>query len=876
MDSILEQFLGEARENLAFLDENLASLEDGDPDITNALFRAAHTLKGGAGLVGLDMIKNITHHAEDLLDGIKKGNIVYTEEMLDVLYDAFDEIVEMIDATEELGSIPEFDEDRVKEIANSVKNLMKKDDDEQEEDNSVDTELNLSSDEEIATLISSHNIPNYIKELPLDVPEITEDFLDKENFYLVDMDLDEQVCEFGNDPIYFAYLLGEDSIYSVLTTIYGKRKKILKNPQLWKSRFAMVVKSTKSSLEDSFYNIIDDVTLYPLSIKSLLYSDFESAHSEILDDFIVDFKESLESKNFEQFSESLSAVTKILNPETKEGFMLSRLEIMLPCFKFGEDMYTKLVSLVANELGIETKEPEKPVQKDLKVDDDKIKTVINSLEQQLSVLEFAKDDDTTLSRVKLHVKKTLLFIDREFDISNSDNKEDVTKKIQNHIDSISPKTQSVSEEIPKEVDKKIEEAKIPAKIQEKAPKKTPEKKAPIKKETHALKAVPKTVKIDQADIDGMMDIIGELLVMKNSLPYVANSISSQNVTQSKSDLMSKYEEINRVTEQLQDIVMGMRLLPLSYIFSRYPKLVRDMSKKLDKKIRFEEYGADTKLDKMMIEKIADPLVHIIRNSLDHGIEPSAQDRIDANKDPVGFIRIGAKSIGDKVEIIIEDDGRGIDMDKVLVKALGDGMVTEEQLSSMSEQEKLMLIFKPGLSTATEITDISGRGVGTDAVRKTIDELNGIIKLESKKGLGTKVIIELPVSVALNNVFCVKMNGNNYAIAMENVVETIKINTEDIQVANNKQYANLRGSIVPLVFEPRLLAEGKKSEEEQSIVIIQTQKFNYGLVVDEFVNQLNVVQKPLDGAIANHPMITGTSLLGNGEILFVLDTNNIVE
>jgi len=322
--------------------------------------------------------------------------------------------------------------------------------------------------------------------------------------------------------------------------------------------------------------------------------------------------------------------------------------------------------------------------------------------------------------------------------------------------------------------------------------------------------------------------------------------------------------------------MGMRLLPLSYIFSRYPKLVRDTSKKLGKKIRFEEYGGDTKLDKMMIEKIADPLVHIIRNSLDHGIELTEQDRIDAGKEPHGFIKIGAKSIGDKVQIIIEDDGRGINTQKVLIKALELGIVTEEQIESMDEQEKLMMIFNPGLSTAEEITDISGRGVGTDAVMKTITELNGHIYLKSEAGLGTTVTIELPVSVALTNVFCVKMNNNNYAIAMENVIETIKINSKDMQIANNKPYARLRGEIIPLVFEPRLLGDDAKNRDTHSIVIVQASDLRYGLVVDEFVNQLDVVQKPLEGAIANHPLISGTSLLGNGEILFVLDINAIVQ
>ncbi|MEA3314234.1 MAG: chemotaxis protein CheW, partial [Campylobacterota bacterium] len=271
----------------------------------------------------------------------------------------------------------------------------------------------------------------------------------------------------------------------------------------------------------------------------------------------------------------------------------------------------------------------------------------------------------------------------------------------------------------------------------------------------------------------------------------------------------------------------------------------------------------------------DPLVHIIRNSLDHGIEPTSEDRIEAGKDPVGYIKVSAKSIGDKVEIKIEDDGRGIDIQKVLIKAISLGIIKEEDIDIMTEQEKLMMIFNPGLSTKDEVSELSGRGVGTDAVKKTIDELSGKIFLESKSGIGTKLTIELPVSVALSNVFHIKMNNNNYAIAMENIVETIKIKKEDIQIANQKPFVRLRGEIIPLIFEPVLLPYDQEEEDIQSVVIIQGKVFRYGLVVNEFVNQLDVVQKPLDGVLNNHPIISGTSLLGNGDILFIIDPNKIV-
>ena len=908
MDPILEQFLSEARENLSYLDQNLAQLADGDDDELNALFRAAHTLKGGAGLVGLEGVKMITHHAEDLLDGLKKKKIEYSESMLDVLYEAFDEVIEQIDAAEELGDIPVYDEDAIDQIVADIKAVMGAVP--QEEDKSLHTELNIvvdSKDINIGELIAHKDIDKFISEIPFSTPEIDNDFIENDNFYLIDMDLDTQTCEFGNDPVYLIYLLEEQNVYTVST--YLNQSSVKESPTEWFTRLTLVVRSSKDMLEDSLYNIIDDIVLYPLSVQTLLSTTLEQSDDELFDDFAQEFQEILNSGNYDELSEKLSAATKVLNPDSKEGFILNRLQVILPNFEFEGVDYLETIKYVSSLLNLNIEVNKENISKEVQEDeivedtqedvaeeeiaeeevDNGVMTpekqnAINILQQQLKVIEFS-NDDSALSRVKLFVTRALDFIGKKSHFDMEDDKESVKTKIQDIISSIDPTIvfQATTKKDTKSSSVSVEKKPEIKKPEPKPEIKKPESKKEIKKvatkekqpQKHQQSAIPKTVKIDQSDIDSMMDIVGELLVMKNSLPYVANNIKEGSLDSAKSELMAKYEEISRVTQMLQDKVMGMRLLPMSYIFSRYPKLVRDTSKMLGKKIKFEDEGGDTKLDKMMIEKIADPLVHIIRNSLDHGIEENEQARLDAGKDSQGHIKISAKSVGDKVEIKVEDDGRGIDVDKVLVKAMGLGIVTEEQINSMSEQEKLMMIFNPGLSTKDEVSELSGRGVGTDAVKRTIDELGGKIFLESKRGLGTTLSIELPVSVALTNVFHIKMGKNNYAIAMEHIVETIKIKKDDIQIANQKPFARLRGEIVPLIFEPILLPNDQQEQDVQSIVIIQGKTFRYGLVVNEFVNQLDVVQKPLDGILHNHPMVTGTSLLGNGDILFILDPNKIV-
>jgi two-component system chemotaxis sensor kinase CheA len=362
--------------------------------------------------------------------------------------------------------------------------------------------------------------------------------------------------------------------------------------------------------------------------------------------------------------------------------------------------------------------------------------------------------------------------------------------------------------------------------------------------------------------------------MKNALPYIAEHINSNSIEESKRDISSKYEEISRTTDRLQDIVMGMRLLPLSFIFDRYPKLVRDLSKKLGKKIEYIEEGGDTKLDKMMIEKLADPLVHIIRNSLDHGLE-TEEERKEVGKNPIGQLKISAKSEGDKVIITISDDGRGINLEAVINKALEKRLVKSEALDKMNREEKLMLIFSAGLSTNEVVTDLSGRGVGTDALKNVIDQLGGKIKLKSVDGKGTTTMLELPVSVALTNIFHVKMNNINYAIAMDYIVETQKIQKEDLQIANHKPFLQMRGELVPLLFEKKLMGN-KDIDDTLSIVVIEINNKKFGLIIDEFVGQLDVVQKPLSGVLEEHPFISGTSLLGNGDVIFIIDPLSLIK
>ena len=853
MDDILEQFLAEARDNLDYLDSHLKELDGGDDESINALFRAAHTLKGGAGLVGLTHVKEITHAAEDLLDAYRNKKINFSDEMLDTLYDAFDEVIELIDAVEESGEKDvDVDEEHIQNIKNRVRAFFE----ETSTEAADEVELPFHLDEDISLENLTTNQLQRILPCVLDEVSIDEEFINSQKCWVLDLNLSEDTIELGNDPFYLLSML--DEVVAISTEVYETESENLLS---FKTRMKVVCKASVENIEDAFYNVIDEISAYPLTLKTLLACEKESINNDTYTTLLQDIK----TDGIEKIESKLKAALNVINPDTKEGFIVDRLYNMAKIDTSLLERALKYLEISSPDAK-EDSEPKAKVEKPSMDEKEKL-TVLNILKAQQTALKA----QNALERVKFVLKSVVSFLGIEKStIDEIDDKDALNDFITDTINSLSDNKTEEQEQNSSAAKTDNETPKV-----ENTPKvEKVEKTQKSKPELKHHNTVPKTVKIDQQDIDVLMDIVGEILVIKNSLPYLADSISADNYISAKRELLGKYEEISRATDQLQDKVMGMRLLPISYIFNRYPKLVREMSKKLGKKIEYKEYGSDTKLDKMMIEKLADPLIHIIRNSLDHGLEEPAE-RLAAGKSESGTLTIGAKSEGDRVFIEIKDDGRGIDVDKVINIALQKRLIDPDKLDSMSESEKLSLIFLPGLSTKDEITDLSGRGVGADAVKTTVNELGGKIDIKSELGKGTTIVLELPVSVALTNLFQIKMGDENYAISMESVIETDKILKDDIQTANHNPFIRLRESIIPLVLNETLLKR-ETFKDEENIIIIKVANTQIALVADELVGQIDVVQKPLTGVLKNHPYINGVSLLGNGQPLFVIKPDSLLK
>lgn len=389
----------------------------------------------------------------------------------------------------------------------------------------------------------------------------------------------------------------------------------------------------------------------------------------------------------------------------------------------------------------------------------------------------------------------------------------------------------------------------------------------------------RTLKVDNGRIDRLMELSGELVVAKNAMPYLAQmAVRDFGAKVLASRIMESYGLMNRLVEELQSSVLQVRMLPVGTVFQRFPRLVRDTSRKLDKQVRLVLEGEGTEADKNVIEILSEPLIHLVRNSLDHGMEPAAE-RLAAGKEAVGEIRLVARQESDRVVIEVRDDGRGVDPQRVKDKALAKGLIDQASHEAMSDHEAVQLIFAPGFSTAEQVSDLSGRGVGMDAVRAAVAAVGGVVSLDSRKGQGSLVRLELPMTMAVTRVMLVEEGRDLYGIPLDLVSETVRIPVRDIHRIQHKESVILRERVLPLFRLRNLLGkqirEGEEDPVELSVLVVKTSGSLFGLVVGGFQKGVDIVLKPLEGILAGIPGFNGAALLGNGRVLLVLNLKELV-
>jgi two-component system chemotaxis sensor kinase CheA len=390
---------------------------------------------------------------------------------------------------------------------------------------------------------------------------------------------------------------------------------------------------------------------------------------------------------------------------------------------------------------------------------------------------------------------------------------------------------------------------------------------------------PRSLKVDQAKIDRLMNLIGELVVEKNALPYLAQRAEAQyGVRELSREIKGKYSVINRIADEMQDAIMQVRMMAVSVVFQRFPRLARDISHKLGKEVQLVLEGEQTEADKNIIESLADPLIHIVRNSLDHGLETPDVRRANG-KPETGTLTIRAAQQADRVVIEIVDDGKGIDPAIIKRKAYEKGLIDEAALERMDDRAAVNLIFAAGLSTAAVVSDLSGRGVGMDVVRTAVEKLNGSVVVESELGKGTSIRISLPLSMAVTQVMIIESDGQLFGVPMDHVIETVRVPRHSIHRIKQSMTAVLRGRVVPLKALNGLLGittqHTANADDELSVLLVQAGGGVLGLLVDGFRETLGVIQKPMAGFLSGLSIWSGSALMGDGSVLMILNIREIV-
>ncbi len=420
-------------------------------------------------------------------------------------------------------------------------------------------------------------------------------------------------------------------------------------------------------------------------------------------------------------------------------------------------------------------------------------------------------------------------------------------------------------------EEKTTETKHEQKEEQQAVEQAVEKKQEGQEEKATGKQVSnKTIRVNIERLDVLMNLFEELVIDRGRLEQISRELNNP-------ELHETVERMSRISGDLQNIILNMRMVPVETVFNRFPRMVRQLARDLGKKINLEIIGAETELDRTVIDEIGDPLVHLLRNAIDHGIE-TPDVRRAKGKPEEGTVKLKAYHSGNHVFIEIEDDGAGISREKVLKKAISKGIVSEQNAANLTDKQVYELIFASGFSTADKVSDISGRGVGLDVVKSTIESLGGSVSIDSEEGAGSVFSIQLPLTLSIISVMLVEIQKEKYAIPLSSIIETAIVKKEDILHAHNQKVIDFRGKVVPLLFLKDIFDVPVSKEEEDflSVVIVRKGEKMAGLVVDSFIGQQEVVLKSLGNYLTSVFAISGATILGDGQVALIIDCNALIK
>jgi len=442
------------------------------------------------------------------------------------------------------------------------------------------------------------------------------------------------------------------------------------------------------------------------------------------------------------------------------------------------------------------------------------------------------------------------------------------------------KAEAVKTEEPKEEKKEQKQPEqAVAKVQQPVAQPKVEQPKATQPAAQPAKQIDNSIRVDVERLDQLLNIVSELVLGRNRLAQVNTEMQVEHEgTKLAKDLFEAYRQIDLMTTELQLAVMKTRMIKIGKVFNKYPRVVRDLCRETKKDIQLLIYGEDTELDKTLIEEINDPLVHLIRNAVDHGIE-TPQERVAKGKNPQGTVILAAEHEGNNINITIQDDGKGMDPEVIKRKAIEKGLITKEKANDLNKNEIFNLIFLPGFSTAEKITSISGRGVGMDVVKTNVTKLRGTIQIDSEVGKGTKIVIKLPLTLAIIQGLLVRVKTETVVIPLSSVIEVVRVAPEEIYTINQNEVIRIRNSVLSLLRVEDILyddlPEDDNDKKWQYVVIISAGDRKYGIRVDELIGQKEIVIKSLGSYLGNIEGLAGATIMGDGKVVMILDIGDLV-
>jgi two-component system chemotaxis sensor kinase CheA len=822
--TLLLEFIAESQEHLDTAEAQLLEYEKSptDVELINTIFRSIHSVKGAAGFFNLEQISELSHKLETILNELRSDKREGTPDIIDVLVNGTDVLKKLVDR---LSSDTDAQIDRCVDGG-------------PEEYNQVVAKLDGLLGEQPTE--PAPEPTTTAEALGGALPELIDEFKTEARENLAASE--QALVEFEQDRARHDLI---NDIFRAVHTTKGSSDYLGLS---WIQQFAHLYESLLDLLRQDESLKLGDATLNVMfSSTDYLKRACEAAPDELRAD----------AELGEQLQAELAALSPQAAPAPAPAQAAATDADSMAVFLSSSEQHLSAIQACVDKI-IAGKRSRKVMEACLRAATS-LKTAASFVGNQ-PIAEAAERSAELLEAVRSGERRS---------------KAELTNSLGEQLDAIVAELERLKPGAEPEPAPAVESPKLEAPMTE--PVEPTPGPGPDQADQQRAQAV-KTMRIDQEKLDVFMNLVGELTITKNTFAHITRRVRGDGFSDEiLQELESGVFSINRISDELQANVMNMRMVPVRMVFSRFPRLVRDLTRKNGKKIRLIIHGEDTGLDKGIAEDLTDPLVHIIRNCADHGIE-TPDVRRAAGKDETGTITLRATHQGNSIVIEIADDGGGIDPNKVKRKAIEKGIITPDEAERLPEPELVRLICRPGFSTADQVTDVSGRGVGMDVVQTNIAKLKGTVNISSEVGKGTSIRIELPLTLVIVEALLVGAGGQDFAVPLDAVDETISVTPKQIQQLQGHEAFLLRGETIGLVRLTELLHLKDKDNGQRTelpVAILSAAGERIGVIVDELYDQEEIVIKPLDQYLASIKGLGGASIMGDGRIIMILDAMELI-